>query len=346
MRLLALILALTCFCGCILPPQLNGPTPYGADADILKTTTTTTQPTPTTHQPPVIKDPTKLFTTSTSTTSTSTTSTTTSTTSTTLSLTLKLREYAFAGDNSFYLKEIKTLEGVNYHTIKYKTSDGQWDTETFTDKLYVDDKILQIKPKQTTTTSAQYIPNEDALSKTPDFGTVLLLGGSLGERRFGDHTISLEAPLGDRYRLRINYANQTNYADIPAGGIAYYHGLELGVLQTPTNKGYVLVYAVNDSGAYKKNQGQRYCQNTLKQYYNAQSTILSHNPAVVGGLNLSLEYIDYALVGVNIHTPGQNQTLPISCGSQITTPEKQINLVWVGSTRLGTAKIVVSEKHN
>ena len=130
-----------------------------------------------------------------------------------------------------------------------------WDTETFTDKLYVDDEILEIKSLIQTSLNAIYLPNDDAISTASEGASIMLLGGTIGTRNFGQHTLYLEAPLGGIYRIGLNYKNETTYVDIPSGGISYYNSLEVGVLDTPSNKGYILIYALNDTKTYLENKG-------------------------------------------------------------------------------------------
>ncbi|MFH1056032.1 MAG: hypothetical protein V1744_08075 [Candidatus Altiarchaeota archaeon] len=303
----------------------------------LPTSTTTT----TLHENVPIKDMDKLITTTTAKPKPTTTTTTTST-STTATLLLKMREYATAGNNTFYMTGMEDILGTEHYTLDYNTSDNKWTTVTFTNTTYIDGleaQVLRTGPGITMTLLLK--ESEYVRANTPEGATALLLGGGLGNRSLRGYRLSLDTPQSERAKLRIIYENESAFIEASEGDVILYYGLEVGVLETRLPGGYVLVYALSDSDAYGSHEGVRFCGRDLLTYHDAKTLTLDQlTNTTYDGMNLTVKGQRGPVVTLTVYKGDFNADFEISCGSRLELFGKHVNLIWYGGIKNAYVKIV------
>jgi hypothetical protein len=260
-----------------------------------------------------------------------------------VTLLLKRRIYETAGNHSFYLTDINPVGGITHYTLGYNTTDGRWDKTTFTDKIFVDEHIISVMESGPELTVTLLIKrNQGLLNAVPEHASILTLGGGLMNRSFYNYSISLDSSHSERVKVNVDGAEGPTVLDLKRGDLAYFEGLELGVLKTRMPGGYAQVYVLSDPANYELFLGERYCKRADRVYANGRSLIINKKAnTTVGDYNLTVDSVDdKGVLTVKTYLGGSSRELRISCGSKMVLGTKNYNLLWYGRENLLTAKLV------
>jgi len=316
-----------------------------SEGEKLTITVPTTLYTTTTHKsPPIanVDDLSGLVSTTTSSTTTTYTMITASTT-TTVTLILNTREYTTWENSSFYLTGSETVRGVDYYTIDYNTSDNKWGTITFTNSTLIDNMELGILRPGPGIGFTAYLKESDFVKKhTPPNATAMLLGGGLENRTYAGYWLSLDSLQSDR--VKISMASDTDFLlmDLREGDIAYYNGLEVGVIDTRLPGANVLIWVKSDSDEYSSHSGVRYCGRDYTRFSNAKALLVDGSSSTVyNGMNMTVRSFEGGVVTLAVSKGDLKSDFQISCGSSLSLFNQQVNLLWVGEANGRTAKLLV-----
>jgi hypothetical protein len=337
------LILLALLCGCLIEPP---GTHQQSEATAVELPTTSSGAPTTTHKYVPVTPVGGLVSTTTTFTGTPVVrqTVTTSSTSTTMTLILKRRDYQTAGENTFYLTQAEPLsDGGWAYTLRYNTSDGKWDTITFINSTMIDGLIaLLTMPDSGVLTPTMYLM-EGGMARygMPSGGRALMIGGGLGNRSFGGYSLSLDGVESDGVKIRVAKDADTLLMDVPFGAVAYYGSLEVGLLDPHVGGGRALIYALLDSAEYERNGGARFCPRDYVVYPDAETMVINEGVnATYRGMLLGVGSPSDAGVRIKVYSGGMESDFLMSCGSRLTLPGGELNMLWWGRGRGTTAKFV------
>ena len=247
---------------------------------------------------------------------------------------LKKREYAHFRNISFFLKDIEmSLKGPVFE-ITHNTTDGKRDTLDVEDIFLVDDLVISVSPTKGDTGAMLTIWPNPYVYQIPHSSSLMVLGGTLSDRPFGERRISLDTPLGQRSKIGVRSGADSLILDLMPGDIAYYEGLELKLLRSRVKQGYALIYALDDGALAEETGSPVQCIRGYVLYPKAESHLVG------AGMSASEELILSSISHPYVTLNAWEKNMTLTCGQGSTLGDREISLVWYSKADK-KAKVVI-----